>query len=378
MQAILLLPSSPPVFSPLTQNIPMSLLPILNRPLIEYFIINAAKAGLKKIHLISNETQDGLRNQLFQDTTFRNLTNDILIDQSKNLRFVLNNPKEKMNDTFWLCNTRYFHLFDWSDILQRHLASKKKISVVVTKFNAVKDLLAAEFDESALRLTNFFKLEKSSKTEKVNLITELFICDSEVIKVWNTENIEYSCPELLKILLKKNIEINVITAEGIFEPLSNLHYYWALNLQLLQNRQAAFGTKEREIANGIFVGNNTKIKTNLNENIQAPVLIGENCKVSKEVFLKGPLIIGNNVKIARRAVVDHSIVLDNTYIGQSVELKNSIVFQNWYVSIKNLFGVYVEEEFILGKNFKYDLKQIAKKGLRFVPKGFNKKLRNIN
>jgi len=142
---------------------------------------------------------------------------------------------------------------------------------------------------------------------------------------------------------------------------------------MLKNQQAASWIRGREIAKGIFVGSKIKIKTNLNENIQSPILIGEDCKVSKEVFLRGPAVIGNNVKISPRAIVDRSVVLDNTYIGQSVELQNSIVFQNWYISIKNLFGVYVEEEFILGKNKKFNLKQQVKRGISGALKKFLRK-----
>jgi len=373
MQAFLLLPSSPPALNSLTQILPLPLLPILNRPLIEYFILNANKININKIHLISAESDKKLQNHFLQLQEQNDLKNDVVFISGISIPGALKDQVVEIRDTFWLCNTRYFHIFDWSVLLEKHKASKKKISVVVTKFNAVKNLFAAKFDVKTSCLTEILKLEDSSKTKKVNLITELFICEPEVIHYLDIKDIANFCPDLLRVLLKKNNPVNVISAEGIFEPLSNLHYYWALNLNMLKNQQAASWIRGREIAKGIFVGSKIKIKTNLNENIQSPILIGEDCKVSKEVFLRGPAVIGNNVKISPRAIVDRSVVLDNTYIGQSVELQNSIVFQNWYISIKNLFGVYVEEEFILGKNKKFNLKQQVKRGISGALKKFLRK-----
>ncbi len=361
MQAFLMLPLSPPALNSLTQILPMPLLPILNRPLIEYFILNASKININKVHLFSDEYDKELQNYFLQLQEQNDLKNDLVFITGTSIRGALKDQVAENKDTFWLCNTRYFHIFDWPVLLEKHKASKRKISVVVTKFNAVKNLFAAQFDATTSCLTDILKLEDSSKTKKVNLITELFICEPEVVHYIDTKDIESVCPDLLGVLLKKRIPVNVISAEGIFEPLNNLHYYWALNLNMLKNPQSAIWLKGVEINKGIFAGNKTKIKTNLNENIQPPILIGEDCMVSKEAFLRGPAVIGNNVKIAARAIVDRSVVLDNTYIGQSVELQNSIVFQNWYISIKNLFGVYVKEEFILGKNKKFNLKQQVKK-----------------
>ncbi len=144
--------------------------------------------------------------------------------------------------------------------------------------------------------------------------------------------------------------------DGIFEPLTSLHYYWELNLRLLKEQKIKEWLTAREIRPGIYTGPNCKIKTSLSENVLPPVLIGSNCRIGPDVTIKGPAIIGNNVKLDRGATVEKSIIFDNTYVGKRVAVQESVVARNCYISVKTLFGTFVEENFIIGEYWHEPLK----------------------
>jgi lipopolysaccharide/colanic/teichoic acid biosynthesis glycosyltransferase len=78
-----------------------------------------------------------------------------------------------------------------------------------------------------------------------------------------------------------------------------------------------------------------------------PLFIGQSVEIENNVELIGPAVLGNEVFIETGATVQRSVVLANTAIGKAVEIRDSIVNQNYHLSIPNNFGLFVDEPQIL-------------------------------
>ena len=79
-------------------------------------------------------------------------------------------------------------------------------------------------------------------------------------------------------------------------------------------------------AKDAWIGNDTTIHPSAR--IIGPVIIGERTRISEDAVIFGPTIIGNNVAIGSGAMVENSVLWDNSSIGRSSEARNCLVDYN--------------------------------------------------
>ena len=78
----------------------------------------------------------------------------------------------------------------------------------------------------------------------------------------------------------------------------------------------------REIQQGVFVGEDVKIHPNVV--IQAPAIIGKGSEIRPGAFLRGYVLVGENCVIGNSTEIKHSVLLNNVqvphynYVGDSV------------------------------------------------------------
>ena len=101
----------------------------------------------------------------------------------------------------------------------------------------------------------------------------------------------------------------------------------------------------REIKPGIWVGLRTKIDPKAR--LHAPCWIGENAWIGPEAVIGPNAIIEDRTFIDRGAWIENSLVLPDTYVGEVVEVRDSIAWANRLINCKSGSCVLVPDEFLL-------------------------------
>jgi NDP-sugar pyrophosphorylase family protein len=119
------------------------------------------------------------------------------------------------------------------------------------------------------------------------------------------------------------------------KPIRSIQDYFNLNLSLLiDSRQCSLpGYKSRD---NIIFGSTPVIMRGCTFNeddagVASPkhtILLGDNVRIEHDCTLKGPLIIGNNVIMDNGVHVERSIICDNTYLSNDLEIIDKIVDRN--------------------------------------------------
>ena len=120
--------------------------------------------------------------------------------------------------------------------------------------------------------------------------------------------------------LEEIIDINKTIANRIF---NNINYVWEVLPKIKDNIIDIGNSLDKDkytmIEDNIWIGKNVQIDKL--STIIAPCIIGENTEIRPGAYLRGNVIIG-----------------DNCIIGNSVEIKNSIIFDNCQISHFNYVG----------------------------------------
>lgn len=120
--------------------------------------------------------------------------------------------------------------------------------------------------------------------------------------------------------LEEIIDINKTIANSLF---NNINYVWEVLPKIKDNIIDIGNSLDKDkytmIEDNIWIGKNVQIDKL--STIIAPCIIGENTEIRPGAYLRGNVIIG-----------------DNCIIGNSVEIKNSIIFDNCQISHFNYVG----------------------------------------
>lgn len=106
-------------------------------------------------------------------------------------------------------------------------------------------------------------------------------------------------------------------------PVDSVRAFFDLNMLLAQGEVGRYVTPGYGAADGSWVGYNVVIPASARA--VAPVIIGNECRLGALASVGPSVVVGNHVVIDRQADLKRCVVLDGTYVGRNVELRDKIV-----------------------------------------------------
>lgn len=123
----------------------------------------------------------------------------------------------------------------------------------------------------------------------------------------------------------------------------SLREYFDLNFRLLE-KPGIYNLPGYSNSEGCVFGMNVMILPECD--LEKPVLIQDHVRLGRRVTLRGQVIIGKDVLVNDGTRIEHSIVLDSTYIGRNMDFKDMIVDGNRVIDVPAEIMVELEDEFL--------------------------------
>ncbi len=132
--------------------------------------------------------------------------------------------------------------------------------------------------------------------------------------------------------------------------ISSIRRYYHLNQFILQEECDHYVIPGYKIENGIYTGMNNVIPPNCT--IHPPAVLGNNVSLGSKCVLTGGSLLGENVIVDSRSVIGESVIMPNTYIGSDLEFIGKIVSHNSVIdpetdTIVNLLDAQLAGELVL-------------------------------
>jgi len=83
--------------------------------------------------------------------------------------------------------------------------------------------------------------------------------------------------------------------------------------------------------------------------IKAPVFIGEHCQINEQARIGPNTVIENHCIIDKQTIIENSLVCQNSYLGEGLEVRNSIVDKNHVINLTLNSTLAIDDECILGE-----------------------------
>ncbi len=343
MKAMILAAGKGTRVRPITHTIPKPMIPILQKPVMEFLLELLRQHGFDQImvnvsHLaeeIESYFRDGQRFGVQIAYSFEgSIVDGDLVGNAVGSAGGLKKIQEFnpfFDDTFVvLCGDALIDL-DLTTAVRLH-REQGAIATIITK-SVPKELVSSYgvvvTDDSG-RIVKFQEKQSVEEALSTQINTGIYIFEPEVID-YIPSGQEYDLGgDLFPQLVEKGLPFYAVNMDFEWVDIGKVPDYW----------QAIRGVLSREIKNvdipgievkpGVYTGIN--VAANWDKiDVQGPVYIGGMTRIEDGATIIGPSMIGPSCLICSGAVVDNSVIFEYSRLGPGARLVDKLVFGRYCV-----------------------------------------------
>ncbi|MDJ0579903.1 NDP-sugar synthase [Crocosphaera sp.] len=343
MKAMILAAGKGTRVRPITHTIPKPLIPILQKPVMEFLLELLRQHGFDEImvnvsHLaeeIESYFRDGQRFGVQIGYSFEgkivdgDLVGEALGSAGGLKRIQDFNPF--FDDTFIvLCGDALIDL-DLTAAVKYH-REKGAIATIVTK-SVPKEVVSSYgvvvTDEEG-RIQTFQEKPSVEEALSTNINTGIYIFEPEIIN-YIPPNQKYDIGgELFPMLVEKGAPFYAVSMDFEWVDIGKVPDYWHAVRGVLKRDIKNVQIPGIEVKPGIYTGLNVAVNWD-KVNIQGPVYIGGMTHIEDGATIIGPSMIGPNCLVCSGATVDNSVIFEYSRLGPGVRLVDKLVFGRYCV-----------------------------------------------
>jgi UDP-N-acetylglucosamine diphosphorylase / glucose-1-phosphate thymidylyltransferase / UDP-N-acetylgalactosamine diphosphorylase / glucosamine-1-phosphate N-acetyltransferase / galactosamine-1-phosphate N-acetyltransferase len=318
MKAVILAAGEGKRLRPFTETMPKVMLPIANKPILEHVLDALKNTGVVEVVLVVGYKKEVIMDYLkdYKGTKITYITQDKQLGTAH----ALLQAKDSINEKFIVLAGD--NIID-NESIQKLIQEKSEYSLIIKEHS-----YPSKYGVVFLENQNLKKLVEKPKEEIGKFIsTGIYKFPKNVFKKIQELSKQgiHDLSSVVQSLLKDEITFSTNIASSWMD----IVYPWDLvqvNETMMQNIKASTGgtiEKNVTIKGSVSIGKETKIYSG--SYIVGPVVIGEGCEIGPNACIFPSTSIDDNSVIQPGAQIQNSVIMNDTHIGSSSFITNSIV-----------------------------------------------------
>lgn len=330
---------------PFTESIPKVMIPVANKPILEYVINAVKKNGIHEIILVVGYKKESIMEYFKDGKKFGVSIEYVIQDKQLGTAHALFQAEPFIDEEFLILpgdniiGEESISLLSKNKcemaLLIEYSSNPSKYGVVQIGNGKIKRIVEKpEKKGESIVSTGIYKLQSS-----------IFETLEECIKDGKND-----LTTVIEIFIRKGEEIRAIKGKGKW---MDAIYPWdllSINGKVMQDISPSIAGKiEKDvIINGnVFIGKDTIIHSGCY--LSGPAIIGEGCEIGPNVCVFPSTSIGNNVTIHPFTEIKNSIIMDDVFIDSHSKVSHSVIGKGCRISSHFLTMVgrsiiYIENE----------------------------------
>jgi mannose-1-phosphate guanylyltransferase len=339
MKALILVGGQGTRLRPLTVNTPKAMMPVLNRPFLEYVIRRLAGYGIREIILTQGHLSQPIEGYFGDGGQFGVSLSYVVENSPLGTAGAVKNAEKHLGDRFLVLNGDVFTDLDLAAMIRFHRERKAVATISLTPVEDPTRYGLIETDPSG-RVSRF--LEKPSPdqitTDMINAGT--YVLERRVLDgvppqtQWSFER------QLFPSLLESGQRVFAYPSPAYWMDIGHPKDYFQLNIDLLKGKSSQhIPARPDEVS----LGEGSQVDETAR--LTGPALIGRNCRIGRRVKMTGPTVTGDNCCLEEGAVIEESIIWHDTRIGAGARVVKSIIGEGCHIEAGS-----VVNDAVLGDN----------------------------
>ncbi len=346
MKAVILAAGEGVRCRPLTLTRSKVMLPVANKPTVEYVVQALHGSGIRDIVMVVGYAKERIMNYFGNGKDFD--VNIEYAEQNQQLgtAHTIKQVKDLVEGEFLVLNGDNLVSEETiTDLTEKHTEG---ISILTAaRADATGYALVEESDGKVLKI-----IEGLTLKDVHNVNTGIYIFGQDIFDAieatLESDLGEFGITDSIQRMVDAGYGVHAYRTDHTWMDVIHSWNLLGVNARILEGiSESVHETAEvgGKIKGRVVVGSGSIIGAG--SYIKGPVIIGRDCEIGPNVVIAPSTSIGDNVTIEPFTYIRNSVILDNTYIGSGSTIKNSIIGEN------NL----IESHFITesGKNLMIEL-----------------------
>jgi mannose-1-phosphate guanylyltransferase / phosphomannomutase len=222
---------------------------------------------------------------------------------------------------------------DLTEVVRFHEEKDAEVTMVLKSVENPLDFGIVITEEDG-RISRFLEKPAWGQVFSDTVNTGIYLLEPSVMgEIPNPEKEgEYDfSKELFPRLLEQDRSLYGFVTDAYWEDIGTLEQYASAQRDVLDGEVRDVRPPGTRLRENIYVGKRAQVD---DEELEGPVVIGDNVRIDEGAKISSYTVIGNNVVIAAGASVERSIVAEGTYIGEGAELRDTMVGRNSYLQAR--------------------------------------------
>lgn len=313
---------------PLTCTLPKTLMPVVNKPVIERQMLLLKNAGVKEIVLAVSIMAKDLKDY------FKN-------GEKLGIQIHYTNEKHPMgtagaiklaedylkDDNFFMLNGDVILNFDFNEMLKNHYNFKGTGTIASKIVNNPSKYGVLIVDEKSNQINKFLEKAKYHPPEE----KQVPMLINAGVYILEPSIFSYIDPNK-KVSIETDVFPNIANEgklyhypiSGVWKDIGKPEELLDGNILLMKDLLKNLKEKKENL-----IDESVKIEGNIL--IYPPVTIGENVKIGYNCIIGPNVVIGNNVNIDENTEIKESLIYSENLISKNVKIERSIVSDNCHI-----------------------------------------------
>ncbi len=310
MKAVILVGGHGTRLRPLSCGIPKPMVPVLNRPLLEHVLLNAAKHGVTDFVLALNYLPDVIKEN-FGDGSHLGVRINYAVEETPlGTSGAVKNAEAFLDERFFVFNGDMLTGIDLGEMMRRHQEVRPKATIALTPVDNPIIYGIVERDEHGM-VRRFVEKPTWDKVTTNLINAGIYILEPEVLQHIPPATYSMFETDLFPRLLGMSEPVLSFPSDAYWIDIGDPQKYLKANCDLLMQRG-----KE------IFTEGKSHIDPKAE--INPPVLLAGGCTIAAGARIRGPAVIGPGCSIGENVIVEKSVLWEGTRMCSWSHIKDSV------------------------------------------------------
>ncbi len=359
MKAIIMAGGSGTRLRPLTCGRPKPIVPVMNKPVMEYIVELLKKHGITDIGVTLQYLPEMIKNTFGDGRNWGVHLEYFVEDIPLGTAGSVKNAEDFLDDTFIVISGDALTDIDLDKAIDFHRQREAVATLILKEVDTPLEYGVVVTDDTG-KIRRFLEKPSWSEVFSNTVNTGIYVLEPEVLSYFHKgESFDFS-KDLFPLLMENDKPLYGFVTEDYWCDIGDIQSYIQSHRDILDNK-VRVELKETESSKGVFLGSGVDIHPEAE--VEGPVLIGENCKVGKGVKIEPYSIIGEDVLIHSHSTVKRSIIWGNSVVGAKSHLSGSVLC--FRTNIKANVSVY--EQAVIGDDTQIKDRAVIKPNVKIWP-----------
>lgn len=325
MKAVVLAGGEGTRLRPLTLNRPKPMLPLVNRTVVGHIIELLRRHRLGDLVFALQYRAEDIQNY-FGDGAAAGVNISYSnepqpLGTAGSVKYAEKHLDVESGEPFLIISGDALTNFDLSQVIEFHKRVGALVTVTLYQVPNPREYGVIQTDSEG-RIERF--LEKPSWGEVISdtVNTGIYVLSPEVLDEIEPDTPTDFSKDLFPRLLARGAPLYGYVARGYWTDIGNFEEYFRATADILQ-KKIDIGELGKCLADNVYAEEDVEVGDHVE--FSGAVFLGRGARIKNGAAIHGPTVIEPHSIIDTRARIDRSIVWQNVYVGQGVELRGAIV-----------------------------------------------------